>query len=188
MAAPLYETRDFIACVQRPVISTPLPQLWYLLRLHPNFDLKAERQLHQSGISAYVPKEKVTVRAVWHRNRTVQRTVPIFPGSMFVPDFDADIDRLKRHASGIGGFVKCAGQALRISLRTMDDIRRFEAKRDPGKRKFDVNQRIRVIGGPFDLVEGSIERLDPKYRIRVLIEFLGGRSTFELDEDQVEAV
>ena len=180
---------DFVEFMPPPVMqAAPIPKLWYLLRLHPNYDLKAERQLHERGISAYVPKEQVTVRAVWHRNRTVQKIVPIFPGAMFVPDFDADIERLKRFAGGIGGFVKCAGQALRISLRTMDDIRRFEAKRDPAERKFEVNQRVRLIGGPFDLMEGSIERLDPKYRIRVLIDFLGGRSTFELDEDQVEAV
>jgi transcription antitermination factor NusG len=188
MAAALYSIGDFVEFVKEPVMSIPIPKLWYLLRLHPNFDLKAERQLHERGISAYVPKEKVTVRAVWHRNKSVQKIVPIFPGAMFIPDFDADIERLKRCAGGIGGFVKCAGQALRISLRTMEDIRRFEAKRDAGKRKFEVNQRIRVVGGPFDMLEGSIERLDPKYRIRVLIEFLGGQSTFELDEDQVEAV
>ena len=184
----LYNIGDFVEYMPQPSISTPMPSLWYLLRLHPNYDLKAERQLHDRGFAAYVPKEKVTVRAVWHRNRSVQKTVPIFPGAMFVPDFDADLEKLKRYASGIGGFVKCAGQALQISLKTMAAIRDFEARRDPAKRKFKVNQRVRVNGGPFDSLEGSIERLDPNYRIRILIEFLGARSKLELDEDQVKAV
>jgi transcription antitermination factor NusG len=184
----LYQIGDFVEIVQPPVIAMPMPLVWYLLRLHPNYDLKAERQLREQGISVYVPKEKVTVRAVWHRSRTVQKTVPMFPGAMFVPDFEADIERLKRYAGGVGGFVKCAGKALRISLRTMQDIRSYETRRDPSRRKFEVHQRIRIVGGPFDLMEGSIERLDPKFRIRCLIDFLGGRSMFELDEDQVEAV
>jgi len=184
--AQLLNIGDFVEYVQEPVIATPLPKLWYLLRLHPNYDLKAERQLHERGISAYVPKEKVKVRSAWHR--IVERVVPIFPGAIFIPDFDADIARLKRNADGIGGFVKCAGEALRISLGTMAEIRRFEAKRDPDRRKFHVDQRVRIIGGPFDMLERSIERLDPRYRIRVLIEVLGGRSTVEIDEDQVEAV
>jgi transcription antitermination factor NusG len=183
----LYAIGDFVGTVERPAMAAPLPKLWYLLRLHPNFDLKAERQLLERGISAYVPKEKVTVRMVWHRDRSVEKIVPMFPGSMFIPDYEADIERLKRHATGIGGFVKCAGEALRISLRTMEEIRRFEARRrDPSKRKFHVGQRVRIIGGPFDMLEGQIDRIDPRYRIRVLIDFLGAKSRF--DEDQVEAV
>lgn len=188
MTAALYETRDFIACVQGTVISTPLPKLWYLLRLHPNYDLKAERQLHQQGISAYVPKESRIVKASW--NRRVSRTVPMFPGAMFVPDFDADIARLKNAADGVGGFVKYCGEALKISLRTMAEVRRFEAKRNglPEERKFKVNQKIRIVGGPFDMLEGRIERMESRYRISVLIEFLCNSTKVQISEDEIEAV
>jgi len=192
MTAALYETRDFVACVQGPVIATPLPKLWYLLRLHPNYDLKAERQLHQHGISAYVPKEKRTIKGAW--NRRLSRTVPIFPGAMFIPDFDADIARLKDAADGIGGFVKYCGkqgpEALKISLSVMADVRRFEARRNglPEERKFRVDQKVRLIGGPFDMWEGRIERLDPRYRITILIEILTRQVLLHLNEDQIEAV
>ena len=184
----LYAIGDFVGTVERPVMAAPLPKLWYLLRLHPNFDLKAERQLLERGISAYVPKEKQTKRCSW--NRKVLRDVPIFPGSMFVPDCHADIAMLKRNADGIGGFVKYCGEAVKVSLRTMAEVRRFEARRNglPEQRKFRINQKVRIVGGPFDLLEGQIDRLDPKYRITVLIEFLGARSPIQLDEGQVEAV
>ena len=179
---------DFVEFMPRPVIAAPMPQVWYLLRLHPNFDLKAERQLHQHGISAYVPKEIRIVRA--SRNRRVPRTVPIFPGAMFVPDFDADIARLKSAADGIGGFVKYCGEAVRVSLRVMNEVRRFETKRNrnPDERKFDVGERVRIVGGAFDMFEGRIDRLDPKYRITVLIELLTREVPVHLEEDQVEAV
>jgi transcription antitermination factor NusG len=183
----LYSIGDFVEFVEQPAITAPMPSLWYLLRLHPNYDLKAERQLHERGISAYVPKERRKIKSVW--GRRVLRQVPIFPGTMFIPDFDADIIRLKNACDGVGGFIKYGTEALRISLSTMAEVRRFETKmnRDPGKRKFHLDQKVRVIGGPFDLLEGRIDRLDARYRIRVLLNILGEASV-ELDEDQVEAV
>jgi transcription antitermination factor NusG len=184
----LYSIGDFVDCTPQPSIASPMPALWYLLRLHPNYDLKAERQLHERGFSAYAPKEIRSVRTVWNRKRL--KTVPIFPGALFVPDFDADLARLKSAADGIGGFVKYAGQAVKVSLRMMVEIRKFEEKlnKSPEKRKFKVEQRVRIIGGPFDLWEGQIERLDSRYRLSVLIDILGAQSSLQVDEDQVEAV
>jgi len=186
--AQLLNIGDFVEFVPEPVIATPLPKLWYLLRLHPNYDLKAERQLHERGISAYVPKEKRTIKGSW--NRRLSRTVPIFPGAMFIPDFDADIAKLKNAADGVGGFVKYCGDALKVSLRTMTEVRRFEAKRNglPEERKFRVDQKVRLIGGPFDMWEARIDRLDPRYRITVLIDILTRQVLLHLDEDQIEAV
>jgi transcriptional antiterminator NusG len=192
MAAALYSIGDFVEFVQEPVMSIPIPKLWYLLRLHPNFDLKAERQLHERGISAYVPKERRIIKGSW--NRRISRTVPMFPGAMFVPDFDADIAKLKNAADGIGGFVKYCGkqgpEALKISLRIMSEIRRFEAKRNglAEERKFRVGQKVRIVGGPFDLLEGRIERMESRYRISVLIEFLCTSTRMQIDEDEIEAV
>jgi transcriptional antiterminator RfaH len=179
---------DFVEFVSHPAISTPLPAVWYLLRLHPNYDLKAERQLHERGISAYVPKEKKIVKGVWKRK--IERIVPIFPGAMFIPDFEADIERLKRFADGIGGFVKYAGEAVKVRPNMMEQIRKFEAhqNRDPEKRKFRPGQKVRIVGGPFDLLEGRIQRLDARYRITVLIGILQGEVPAQFDEDQVEAV
>jgi transcription antitermination factor NusG len=185
----LYHIGDFVGTVPQTMVQpAPIALIWFMLRVHPNLNLKAERQLHDRGISAYVPKETRTVKAA--HNRRVSRTMPIFPGALFVPDFEADITRLKRCASGIGGFVKYAGEAVRISLRVMDEIRRFEAKRngEPEQRKFRIDQIVRIKGGPFDLWTGQIERLDSRYRLSVLIEFLGARSSLQVDEDQVEAV
>jgi transcription antitermination factor NusG len=185
----LYQIGDFVETTQPPpVIATPMPLVWYLLRLHPNYDLKAERQLHERGISAYVPKEKRTIKGAW--NRRTSRTVPIFPGAMFIPDFDADIAKLKTAADGVGGFVKYCGEAVRVSLRTMAEVRRFEAKRNgiPEGRKFKVDQRVRIVAGPFELMEGKIDRVESRFRFSVLIEFLGASTRLTIDEGEIEAI
>ena len=181
----LYAIGEFVDFVEAVPVVVPVPTVWYLVRVHPNHDLMAERQLIRAGICCYVPKEKQVRKGAW--NRRLLRDVAIFPGSLFVPDFCADIALLKRYADGIGGLVKCAGEALKIPLKIMADIRDFEARRDPQRRKFHVGQRVRITGGPFGLFEGKIERLDRAYRLSVLIDFLGAIRSIELDEDEVEA-
>jgi len=184
----LYAIGDFVEFIDRPIISERMPSLWYLLRLHPNYDLKAERQCAEHGVMVYVPKEKKLVKSVW--GRKVLREIPIFAGAMFIPDFEADLARLKRIAGGIGGFVRNGNEPLAISLSWMDRIRKFEARVQSasGERKFKINQHVRIVGGQFDMWEGRVERLDNHYRLRVLINLLQGEVPVELGEEQVEAV
>lgn len=180
---------DFVEYVDRPELAAArLPCLWYILRLHPNFDLKAERQLRQRGVLVYVPKEKRTFRTGW--NRRALREVPIFPGAMFVPDFEANLGWLKSIADGVGGFVRFGSDALKISAAWMERIRCFEIRVNETSldRKFKVDQAVRINGGPFDLWEGKIERLDSHHRLRVLITLLEREVPVECDEDRIEAV
>lgn len=188
MTEALLNIGDFVGFVEKPCPSTPIPSVWFLLRMHPNYDMKAERQLHAQGISAYVPKEKRSVKSAWGRRPL--RDVPIFPGTLFIPDFDADLARLKHFADGIGGFIKMAGEALRITPYWMERIRTFEAARQmsPQQRKFKVGQQVRINGGAWDMWEGKVLRLDPRYRITLLIAAVAGEVPIEIDEDQIEAV
>jgi transcription antitermination factor NusG len=185
----LYNIGDFVEFVERPrPIAKPAPLCHYMLRMHPKFDLKAERRLHAVGIEAYVPKEKRSVKGVW--NRSVLKDVPIFPGVMFIPDFHADLPRLKSIADGIGGFVKVSGTALKVTPVWMERIRAFEAKQqlEGGKRKFQVGQDVRIVGGVYDMWEGKVARVDRHARLKVLIRTVAGEVSVELGEDQVEAV
>ncbi len=185
----LYSIGDFVGYVERPVRTKPEPQCHYMVRLHPNYEMKAERQLHERDIDAYLPKETRSVRGTW--NRRPLRTLPIFSGIMFIPDYDANLMRLKSIADGIGGFVKVAGEALQVSPAWMDRIRRFELKMQqdaPNRRVFHLGQGVRIVGGAWDMWEGKIARLDRHRRLRVLITTVMGEVPVDLDEDQVEAV
>jgi transcription antitermination factor NusG len=190
------EKGQFIEFVERPaIVDKPIAQCHYMLRLHPNYEMKAERQLHERNIDAYVPKEGRSVRTVWGRRRL--RMVPIFAGIMFIPDYQADLSRLKAIADGIGGFIKRTNkdgmvEAVEVSSLWMNRIRRFEldmtSEERVKARKFQVNQKVRIVGGPFDMWEGQIERLDSHHRLRVLLNILEREVPVEFDEDQVEAV
>ena len=109
---------------------------------------------------------------------------------MFIPDFHADLPRLKSIADGIGGFVKVSGTALKVTPVWMERIRAFEAKQqlEGGKRKFQVGQDVRIVGGVYDMWEGKVARVDRHARLKVLIRTVAGEVSVELGEDQVEAV
>lgn len=178
---------DFVGFVDRPAKAKPAPQCHYMLRLHPNFEKKAERQLHERDVDAYVPKEGRSVRTVW--SRRVLRMIPLFSGIMFIPDYDADLSRLKSIASGIGGFVKRGDVAWPVSPAWMARIRRFELNMSEEKpRLFHLDQKVRIVGGHFDMWEGKIARLDSHHRLRVLLNIMEREVPVEFDEDQIEAV
>lgn len=183
------EVGQFVEFVERPARVKPVPKVHYMLRLHPNYEMKAERQLHERDIDAYLPKETRSVKGTW--NRRVLRSVPIFSGIMFIPDYDANLIRLKDVADGIGGFVKVAGQALEVSADWMSRIRKFELKMQveaPKRRMFHLDQAVRITSGPFEMWEGRIARLDSHHRLRVLLTIMEREVAVEFDEDQVEAV
>lgn len=181
---------DFVCFMDSCDLSVPIPKLWYLLRIQPNREMTVEDKLRGRGVSTYLPKEKRTVKGVW--SRRILRTMPIFPGLLFVPDFEADIRRLKNLAEGIIGFVTFGESAAFARPETMTKIRNLETTLDiPPKdrpRSYAIGQAVRIVDGPFDMWEGTIERLDSHGRLRVLLNVLERETPVEMDESQIEAV
>ena len=189
MTTPTDITNQLSAHVER-ISAIIEPKCWYILRLHPNHDLKAERQLSANGVSVYLPKEIRKVKTTW--NRVIPKAKPIFPGTIFVPDFEAGmgVERLKQMAPGIGGFIKREKKALEISLMWMERIKKFEAKMQSlsGKRKYKVGDTVRITAGPFSDWEGKIYQLDSKCRVGVLLGMFCQETRVGFDEDQIEHV
>jgi transcription antitermination factor NusG len=189
MTQALLNIGDFVGFIEQPkAVPVREAQCHYMLRMHPNYDLKAERQYTARGVKVYVPKEKRSVRVTW--GRTVVREIPIFSGVLFVPDYEADLARLKNIADGVGGFIKYNGEALKVTPFWMTQIRAFEERRqiESLERNFKIGQEVRIIGGLYDMWEGKIARLDSNNRLRVLIQAMAGEVPVDIDEDQVEAV
>jgi transcriptional antiterminator NusG len=181
---------DFAGYMDSCDVAVPLPQLWYLLRIQPNREMTVEEKLAKRGVSFSLPKEKRSVKGTW--SRRVLRTIPIFPGLIFVPDFEADIRRLKNLAEGIIGFVTFGDRAAYARPSTMRSIWAMETALDipPSQRPraYAIGQLVRIVDGPFDMWEGKIERLDSHGRLRVLLNVLERETPVEMDESQIEAV
>lgn len=184
------EKGQFVEFVTR---SAPAPkpeaQCHYMLRLHPNYEMKAERQLHERDIDAYVPKEMRSVKSVW--TRRVLRPIPMFSGIMFIPDYHADLVRLKAIADGIGGYVRNGdGEPLKVIPYWMAKIRKYELRvaEEGPPRRFKVGDRAKVKTGAFENWEFEVARLDSHYRLAALVKIMGREVEVQFDEDQLEAV
>lgn len=181
---------DLAGLVDRPVsVETRVAHHHYMLRVRPNSELKVEERLKQRSVAVYLPKETET-RKTGYRYRP--RTVAIFSGCIFVPDFEADLMRLKSITDGISGYVRCESQPIVISPKWMEEIRKFEKLLDvplgQRKRAFRIGQEVRVKGGSFDMWMAYVASLDSKRRLTVLVNLLGRMVPLHLGEDQVEAV
>jgi transcription antitermination factor NusG len=187
----LLKIGDFMGFIDQPVAEPPpIPKLWYMLRTRPNCEIGIEDKLSERGVSVYLPKETQSRRTGW--NRRVLRRAAIFSGAIFIPDFEADLARLKTMTDGIIGYVRCESNPVKISPKIMESIKKFEKLLDvpPGQRKraFYVAQEVRIKGGSFDMWMGHVASLDSKHRLTVLVNLLGRMVPVELSEDQVEAV
>jgi transcription antitermination factor NusG len=182
---------QFVGFVDRPTSRPPRePSHHYMLRVVPNRELAVEEKLKARGVVVYLPKETETRKTGWNRYRA--RTVAIFAGAIFIPDFEADLRRLKDKADAIIGYVRCESKPVIIRPKMMEAIRKFEKLLDvpagQRKRAFKVGQQVMVKCGVFEMWMGRVERLDRNHRLSVLVEFLGRMVSVELGEDQVEAV
>lgn len=184
----LYDIGDIVGYAEPPVAAVPIPKLWYMIRVMPNRELSIQDRLLSHGICAYVPRETWSRRTVWNRQRVCE--VPIFDGVIFVPDFDADLRRLRSCSDGLIGFVRFGERAACVGMDVMDAIHRIESRlRLPlGQRKFTAGQQVRMIRGPFGHFEGMIERLDSKGRLTVLLRVFERQVSVHVEETQIEPV
>jgi Transcription termination factor nusG len=186
----LYNIGDFVGYVEPQACQVrPVPQMHYMLRVRPNREVAVEAKLSERSIDNYLPKEKISRKTGWNRYR--ERTVAIFSGVIFIPDFEAGrgMLQLKDISDDIIGYVRQDSQPVKLSPRWMHKIREFEKLLDvpigQRKRAFKAGQHVMIRSGPFAMYTGYVERLDSKRRLSVLVGLLG---RLTLDEDQVEAV
>jgi transcription antitermination factor NusG len=165
-------------------------KIHYMLRVVPNKEITIERKLSERDVTVYLPKETQSRKTGWNRRRL--RQVAIFSGAIFIPDFEADLARLKDMTDGIIGYVRFGAEPVIVRPKMLEAIKKFEKLLDvpPGQRKraFYVGQQVRINNGPFDMWMAHVASLDSKRRLTVLVNMLGRMVPIDVAEDDVEAV
>lgn len=196
----LYEKGEFVGMVDLAAfgpLEVPMPQRWYALKIHPNREGKVMRTFRQRYISAYLPTETRS-QTVTRRRRgysfDVKRDVtsPLFPGIIFIPDFQAKLGGVLE-VEGVDQYFRMGDCMPFLNAKLMADVRTIEALSNiPVSRKKRLwleGDLVRVTDGPFRSFGGMIQRgLDSKGRLTVLVEIFQRLSPIELEEGQIEAV
>jgi len=160
-----------------------VPGRWYVAAVQPGREDCAERHLARQGFAAFAPRHLRTVR---HARRAMTRKVPLFPGYLFVAlDLDRDRWRAVNGTFGVRGLVAAGERPSAVPRGLVEGFIKLTDETgvmDAGPALLP-GQRVQVLTGPFADLIGTIDRLDGRARVRVLLNLLNGESPVTMDRD-----
>lgn len=155
---------------------------WYACYTRGRAEKKVGDLLPRYGIETYLP---LVVRARQWADRVKQVNWPLFPSYVFARFSLDDVGRVLR-TPGVATVVRLGGEYVPIEDSEIANIRRFaEALAQCGSESAQpatyiaVGERVRVIQGPFEGVEGLVIRR--RRRDRLLVGLGAIRQGFEVD-------
>jgi len=130
-------------------------------------------------------QEEIEVRE--GKRRSVERHV--FPGYVLVNMILSEESwYVVRNTPGVTGFVGMGNQPTPLRPEEVAQIlKRMEAEAPHIKVSFKVNERVRIVDGPFNDFRGIVDEIDMDHsKVRVRVNFFGRETPVELDFLQVE--
>ncbi|MEI6801301.1 MAG: transcription termination/antitermination NusG family protein [Pseudomonadota bacterium] len=159
---------------------------WYAAQLRPNGDAMALVNLQRQGFNAFRPLLWETKRSVKGPQRLLR---PMFPGYIFV-EFDIRQPqwtkiRCTRGISRLVGNINEGPSRLPSGLIDMLKQRCAGNLADSAANALQPGDNVYVASGPFAAFLATVERMDAKNRVWLLIDFMGRASRFSADADQL---
>jgi len=175
---------------------------WYVVRAVSGQENKIkayiETEINRLGMSDYisqvlVPTEKVVqVR----EGKKISKDKVYFPGYVMIEaNLVGEIPHIIKSITGVIGFlgeVKGGDPVpLRLSEvnRMLGKVDELAVNVDTQSIPFKLNETIKVIDGPFNGFNGTIEKInEEKRKLEVMVKIFGRRTPLELSFMQVEKV
>jgi len=156
---------------------------WYAAQTQPRKERLAIDHLGRQAYSTYCPFVR---RSKPRSGRTITTLEPLFPGYVFV-GFDCDHERWHPVNSTIG-VSRLVSFASRPSPLPRGFVERLRDLADTdGQVCFDehlnAGDAVRIVGGPFDTLCGTLATGDARQRVTVLLQLLAGETRVTLPRD-----
>ena len=171
---------------------------WYVVHTYSGYEQKAKAALEER-VRAFRLEDKigeilVPVERVQELGKGGQRKISsrkFFPGYIFVNmELTDETWHVVKDTPKITGFVGHSTQPPEVPESEVRDItQQMEegALRPKPKVLFEVGEPVKVVDGPFQDFNGTVEEVRPeKGKVRVLISIFGRATPVELDFVQVE--
>jgi transcriptional antiterminator NusG len=174
---------------------------WYVVHTYSGYEQKAKAALEQrlrspefARLKDRVGEVLVPVESVQELGKGGQRKISsrkFFPGYIFVNMvLDEETWHFIKNTPKVTGFVGHATQPPEVPESEVREIaQQMEegALRPKPKVLFEVGEAVKVVDGPFQDFNGTVEEVRPeKGKVRVLISIFGRATPVELDFVQVE--
>ena len=159
---------------------------WYLIQFKPNSHRLAERNLHRQGFETFLPMQNITRRKA---SRFVSNLKPLFPGYMCV-SVNSDLAPWRSINSTIGvtKLVSFEGKPKPLPLQLISGLMlRCDASGTflPPKT-LNEGDSVEMLTGPFANFIATVDAIDPKQRIYVLMDFMGQKTRMQVTADQLQ--
>jgi transcriptional antiterminator NusG len=175
---------------------------WYVVRAVSGQENKVkayiENEINRLGMGDYisqvlVPTEKVVT--VKDGKKIVKDKVYFSGYVMIEANLAGEIPHIIKSVSGVIGFlgeVKGGDPVpLRLSEvnRMLGKVDELAVKTDTHSIPFNIGETIKVIDGPFNGFNGTVEKInDEKRKLEVMVKIFGRKTPLELSFMQVEKV
>lgn len=150
------------------------PASWYVIETLPRLELCAQENLVRQGFSCFLPKMRKIRR---HARRADEVLVPLFPGYAFV-QFNPELHTW-RSINGTRGVRRIVGpdstrpQAVpRAAMQALLD-RCVDGIVGPSEPTLSPGMPVRLVSHAFADHLATIEHLDDRGRVSVLLDILG---------------
>jgi transcriptional antiterminator RfaH len=159
---------------------------WYLIQFKPNSHRMAERNLQRQGFETFLPMQKITQRKA---SRFVSDAKPFFPGYMFV-SVNSDLKpwRTINSTMGVSRLVSFDGKPKPLPLQLISGLmlRCDSASTMLPLKSFNEGDYVEILTGPFANFIATVDTIDPKQRIWVLMEFMGQKTRVQTTANQLQ--
>lgn len=146
---------------------------WYVANVRPNSERMAAANLARQEFRCFLPSRLKTTRHA-RQFRTVMS--PLFPGYVFVSlDLARQRWRSVNGTMGVVSLVMAGGWPVAVPEGIVESL--VELTGAGGAVRFGgdlaAGQRVRLLAGPFAECIGTLDSLDDRGRVRVLLEMMG---------------
>ena len=175
---------------------------WYVVRAVSGQENKVkayiETEISRLGMSDYISQVLVpTEKVVQVRDgKKISKDKVYFPGYVMIEaNLAGEIPHIIKSITGVIGFlgeVKGGDPVpLRLSEvnRMLGKVDELAVNVDTQSISFKINETIKVIDGPFNGFNGTIEKInEEKRKLEVMVKIFGRKTPLELSLMQVEKV
>ena len=171
---------------------------WFVLRVASNKEDSVRRTLDRKiKIEGFthlvnrilVPTEKIKTMKGGKQRITERK---LYPGYVFVemklePDgrIPQDIFFLIKETTGVGDFIGTSGRPAKMSLPEVEKMILASKKPDETpevKMDFKPGDPVKIKEGPFENMEGTVDKLLPEHgKVRVIVTIFGRATPVELE-------
>ncbi|HET8886158.1 MAG TPA: transcription termination/antitermination protein NusG [Salinimicrobium sp.] len=175
---------------------------WYVVRAVSGQENKVkeyiEREIAHEGLEDFIDQVLVpTEKVVQIRNgKKINKERVYFPGYIMIQaNLGGEIPHIIKSINGVIGFLGETKGGDPVPLRKSEvnrmlgKVDELSVKTDNVAIPFNIGETIKVIDGPFNGFNGTVEKInEEKRKLEVMVKIFGRKTPLELSYMQVEKV